>query len=99
MEQVNGGWAPLHYACSIGNLAACKSLLDEGSDVAQRAVRVPLLRLVCNHDKVVLVQHEGQNCLHLAARFGHMAVVELILVAGLDVDSADQVRRSRWSWP
>jgi ankyrin repeat protein len=36
--QLHGGWTPLQYACAIGNLAACKSILDFGAEATAQTV-------------------------------------------------------------
>jgi cytohesin len=66
------GWSPLHETAAEGLADIAAILIGAGANVNQRAASVGT--------------HDGRTPLHHAARWGHRAIVEKLLMTGADVD-------------
>ena len=93
-------WTPLHTAAQNGHYEMVKQLLKFRPDAQNRTRKMPLFLGSGSRKPEVSLDHradldfrdrEGRTPLHLASRYGHPDIVQLLLYHGTDVDvrSAD----------
>ncbi|XP_060784655.1 ankyrin repeat and SOCS box protein 11 [Neoarius graeffei] len=93
------GINPLHEACLGGHFACAKLLLEHGADASAVSVdgitplfnacfsgNTALLQLLLKHCSVHHPAHLRNSPIHIAAKQGHTACVELLFSYGLDAD-------------
>jgi len=89
------GWTPLHTAAKNGHYEMVKLLLEFRPDAQNRTRKMPLSLASGNRKPEVSLDHradldfrdrEGWTPLHLASRYGHPDIVQLLLYHGTDVD-------------
>jgi len=99
------GCTPLHYAVKHGSAAAVRRLIARGAAVdakgagmPHRLVPVPEPAIVGSVSRdAILVGEEarrGYTPLHEAARWGHLAIAELLIAKGADVRTSDRTGRT-----
>ncbi|XP_026803039.3 ankyrin repeat and SOCS box protein 11 [Pangasianodon hypophthalmus] len=93
------GITPLHEACLGGHFACAKLLLEHGADANAVSVdgatplfnsclsgNTALLQVLLKHSSVHHPAHLRNSPIHVAAKQGHTACVELLLSYGMDAD-------------
>ncbi|KAF5899647.1 ankyrin repeat and SOCS box protein 11-like, partial [Clarias magur] len=93
------GITPLHEACLGGHVACTELLLKHGADAnsasgdgvtplfnACFSGNTDLLRLLLKHSSVHHPAHRRNSPIHIAAKQGHTACVDLLLSYGMDAD-------------
>ncbi|KAL1700163.1 ankyrin repeat-containing domain protein [Schizophyllum commune] len=105
------GWPLLHQAAKHGHLNVCRVLISRGADlnapdsglspmhVAAQAGHAHVLEYLLDINPSVHIDKQagdGTNSLYLAAVWGHLEVVTLLLSRGANVNGID---RSLWERP
>ena len=103
----NKGRTPLHLAAARGQLESIHTLLElkKVTDKSSQEERdSPIYQAVAGGHKDVLLLNEGcpigirnsysSSALHLAARFGMVHVIEILVMNGLDVNVEDNKGRT-----
>lgn len=102
-EVIDDGELSLGLAAVRGNLEVCKLLLDNGANVnaLDKKKTTALCRSVCTFDgrddvaRFLLTagadpnipDNEGKSPLYLAARFGHLELLRLLVLCGADLNA------------
>ncbi|KAL9246345.1 hypothetical protein vseg_019892 [Gypsophila vaccaria] len=98
------GWAPLHFAASIGNPKIVEILLSKGADVNMKndGGRIPLhyaaskgwvkiAEILLSHGTNINAKDKvGCTPLHRAARTGNAELCELLIEEGAEIDALDK---------
>lgn len=100
IEASDGGGTPLYFAIKRGHLAAAKLLLERGADVivgsnywgdvltiATASSRADLMTLLLAHGANPNSTFQGESVLHVAAKFGCLGCVKVLVEAGADVNA------------
>ena len=93
------GWGPVHYACSIGNLALVKLFYTSGANIDQllpcgsplqvsaACGHLAIVEFLLSHGAHVDVQDDcGCSALHYAAQHGHVDITTALLASGAAVN-------------
>ncbi|MDP1702108.1 MAG: ankyrin repeat domain-containing protein [Aestuariivirga sp.] len=96
----DGGGTPLYFAVRRGHLAAAKLLVERGADVtvgsnywgdlltiAAGKLRVDLMTLLLAHGANPNSTFHGESVLHVAAKYGCLGCVKVLVEAGADVNA------------
>lgn len=93
--QGDGLYTPLQLACFTGHATAVRTLLAAGADMHLTASKVnggifgSTGRFM--HSRSAPHNAVSHLCIHLTARYGHVAALEALLEGGCDVDLSDEV--------
>jgi ankyrin repeat protein len=93
-QRLSNGESPLMAALYRGHHDVVAAIIDAGADIdifaAAATGRIDDLRRVVGEDSVNAYAYDGWTPLHLAAFFGHLEAVRLLLDARADMDAVSR---------